>query len=233
MITICKTDMQKLILLAAALTLTLFFAAGDVYASEGIKLIASEKEGNKGDQVVVKISAENAAGTEGGQFLLNFDPSLVEPVSADSGELVEEAESNLFMINREFAEGQLKFMWVTALADTADSGVVCEITFDLIGEGSSALEFEDIVISPDQIEIAEAFSGEITIEDTGVDTEEDEIEPDPAEPEEVVIENDDDEEVTAVETNNNNTTLIIVVIVVIAAAGGYAVFKRFGKTAKH
>lgn len=225
--TIFKTGMQKFILLTTAIIFTLS-CAGDIYASEGIKLTASEVEGGKGDQVVVEIKAENAAGTEGGQFLLNFDPALVEPVSAEAGALVEEAESNLFMINREYAEGQLKFMWVTALADTADSGAVCEITFDLLDEGSAALEFSEIIISPDEIETAEAVSGKINIEDAGVDKEENEVEP-----EEDVTENDDvDEEVAAAEADTSNNTLLIVIIVAVAAAGGYVAFRKFRKTAK-
>ena len=167
-----KAEMKKILFITVVLVLVFSFAAGceqEVEEEEGLKLEASTEEGAADGQVVVEVNAENAAGTEGGQFILNFDPNLVEPVSADSGELVKDAENNLFMVNKEYDDGQLKFMWVTALADTADSGTVCEIAFDLFDQGTTALEFADIVVSPDDFAVAEAVSGEISIDDTGVD----------------------------------------------------------------
>ncbi len=226
MITLLKVNIKKVLLITAALTLALSFK-GDVYAGEGLKLTATEDEGKPGEQVVIEINAENAAGTEGGQFLLNFDQDLLDPVAADSGQLVEDAESNLFMVNKEYGEGQLKFMWVTALADTADSGTVCEITFDLLGEGTTALEFTEIVVSPDDFTVAEAVSGKVRIDDAGVDKEENE---EPEQPEE----DNREEEVAAAEAETNGTALVIGLIVVAAlAAVGYVAFRKFKKSAKY
>ena len=231
-----KTNMEaklKKIIILPVFAILILGIADSLIAAEGLILTVSEEEGLSDQQVDVTVMAENAAGIEGGQFILNFDPALVEPVSEEPGELIEEADSNLFMINKEFAEGQLKFMWVTPRADTADSGEICTITFNLLKEGETALEMEDIVLSPDGAEAVSAVPGRITIGDAGVDPEENEVEPETVEPEEDVIDDDnDDEEVAAAETDTNNTTLFVVIIVTIVAAGGYAAFRKFGKTAK-
>lgn len=232
MITNLEAKLKKILILPVLLILSLAIA-GNLIAAEGLILTISEEEGLSDQQVDVTVMAENASGIEGGQLILNFDPTLVEPVSEVPGELIEEADSSFFMINKEFAEGQLKFMWVTPRADTADSGEICTITFDLLKEGETALEIEDIVLSPDGAEAASAVPGKITIGDAGVDPEENEVEPETVEPEENFIEDDnDDEEVAAAKTDTNNTTLFVVIIVAILSAGGYAAFRKFGKTAK-
>lgn len=150
----------------------LILAVQSSVAAEGLVLKASQQQGQTGEQVVVAITAENAAGTEGGQFLLTFDAAKVKPVAIEAGKLITEAESNLHMVNLEYGPGQMMFMWVTAKADTADSGPVCSITFELLEEGFSNIDFGEVIVAPDGIGAGNTVPGRITVGDTEVDRDE-------------------------------------------------------------
>jgi len=237
MIIIKKAGLSK-ILLAVVLFLLVSLAAGTVQASEGIRLMASEENDESGEKVRVTISAENAAGSEGGQFIMNFDPALVKPIAVEPGELVTEAASGMHMVNLEYNEGQLKFMWVTAAADTADEGIICYIEFELINDGETVLSFEDLVISPDELEPADPVPGRITVGETGVDQQEgeDEDEENDIDREDEAVAEDEYEEeetaVVAVDDSNNYTILIVIIALVILSAAGFMFFKK-QKKAKH
>lgn len=224
-----EAKLKKILILPVLLILSIAIA-GNLIAAEGLILTISEEEGLSDQQVDVTVMAENASGIEGGQLILNFDPTLVEPVSEVPGELIEEADSSFFMINKEFAEGQLKFMWVAPRADTADSGEICTITFDLLKEGETALEIEDIVLSPDGAEAASAVPGKITIGDAGVDPEEndyEEVEEEHAVEEETVEDNNGEEAVAVTKEGGTGSALIIgLIALAVLAAAGYIIFKK-------
>lgn len=153
---------EVLIALAMCLALLLLFSPA-AFASDGVKLSASSEEGSEGDTVTVTISIENAAGSEGGQFELNFDPAVVEPVDIDKGEFVSSADNDQFNYNLEFDSDTLMVIWVTPAGDTSDSGTVCTIDFELVGEGESSLTFSGVVIAPDTADVAATHtSGSIT-----------------------------------------------------------------------
>jgi len=159
---IYKANVLKNILLLVIVVIAVLGLSQSAVFAEGVKLSAVTARGDVGGRVTVTINAENAAGSEGGQFLLTFDPGLVRPVSAEAGELVENASSSLHMANLEYGPGQLIVLWVTPYADTANSGVIGKITFELLKAGETALNFSEIVIAPDGIEAAAAVSGKIT-----------------------------------------------------------------------
>lgn len=200
--------------------LLIFSVSVSLQAAEGFTLTASEKKDVSGKQVVVSVVAENAAGTEGGQFVLNFDPNLLKPVTVEPGELVTGASSALDMANMEYADGQLMFMWVTAAADTADSGEVCIITFDLLNEGETALTFADVVVAPDNIEEVTTIPGKLTITNVEVEKQED----------------NDQGALGATGTDATGYLWLIglIVLVIAAAAAWFVFFKRRKKpVAKH
>jgi len=230
-----RAGLFKILLVASMILLV----AGMVQAAEGIKLIASEEQGKSGDKIQVTISVENAAGVGGGEATLNFEPALVKPVADEPGELVTEASSGLFMANREYDEGQLKFMWVTPEGDAADEGIICVIDFELLGDGETELDFADLIFFPEEVEPAEPVSGRITIAEAEVGQEE--IEADLEKEEEAVAEEEieeeefeRDEEVVAdgVDNGDNYTLLIVLIALFILAAAGFVIFKR-PKKAKH
>lgn len=218
------------VVLAAAFLLTVFITSQDIAAAEGLKLSVERQAGNAGGQAIVKISADNATGCEGGQFLLSFDPDFVRPVLVEAGELVTEAKNSLYMVNLEYAPGQLMFMWVTVFADTADSGIVCMITFDLLKEGETQLRITDIVVAPAGFEVAQAASGGITIGDAGEDVGVDQEDNDNGDL-------DQDEEADGIINGNKQQTplttanlfLLIGLAVIVAAAVGLVIFNRLKK----
>ncbi len=217
------------ILLVAALFLLVGLVAGAVQASEGIRLIASEEKGESGEKVKVAISVESAAGISGGEATLNFDPALVKPVADEPGELVIEAASGMFMANREYDEGQLRFMWVTPASDAADEGIICLFEFELLDTGETELEFADVIISPDGIELAEPVSGWIIVGETEVgqqEIEENEVDREEEAIAEEVEDEDEKAAVEAVDDGNNYTMVIVLLILLILGAVGFMFFKR-------
>lgn len=173
MVDIRENKRFKYIVTITILAIILLAVQNPVGAA-GLILKASQQQGEAGGQVVVTITAENAAGTEGGQFLLTFDAAKVKPVAVEAGKLITEAGSNLHMVNLEYGPGQMMFMWVTANADTANSGPVCSITFELLEEGVSNISFGEVIVAPDGISAGQTVPGKITVGDTEVDRDESE-----------------------------------------------------------
>lgn len=159
-----KKRKTLLITLVMCVSLLLLFSQA-AFATDGVKLSASDEKGEVGDEVTVTISIENALDTEGGQFDLSFDADIVEPVSATRGGFVPDVSGNLFDYNLDLAEGELRVVWVTAEGATEDSGTVGYITFEILDEGETNLTFSNIVISPDDVDVADSSSGSIEFEE--------------------------------------------------------------------
>jgi len=167
---------NKIIIISIAALMFLFLLfSGSVAAAEGFKVSAAKTEGSAGEQVTVIVKAEQATGTEGGQFTLTFDPQLVKPVSIDIGDLIQSAENSLHMANLDYAPGKL----------------LCRINFDLIKAGTAAIGFEDLIIVagntaeptavPGQIVIGTPSSGQGTLDNAEQEelTEDSTVEPEP------------------------------------------------------
>jgi len=231
-----------LIAVLAALMISLVFA-GSATAAEGLKISAASVEGGAGSQVVLNVTAEKVAGSEGGQFTLTFDQSLVKPVLIEPGDLVLSAENSLHMANLEYAPGELIFMWVTAKADTKDSGVICKVKFDLLKAGTAEIGFKDLIIVAEtgdaassvagRIKITPAVPGEETETDPGQGTEPEASDPEPGEDdpaEEVIGEDDEEGESTILDrrTGINPILVVIPIIVIIALGVIYYLIKKSG-----
>lgn len=233
-------NIKKYTLLIIFLIVTM--TSSVVLSAEGFKLSAVvEKEGNVGEHATVTVTAENAAGFEGGQFVLNFDPTLVKPVLIETGSLVADAQESLQMANANYGPGQLIFMWVTPFADTAESGVVCTITFELISEGMTLLEFGEIVLSPAGINAGKAVSGKIAVGDKqdnlGQDDATDDLDGNVGSDEDPAPSGDldDDAEITTgtdtVDSQNGIPILLgVLAVLVVTLAVGYFFKKRSKKT---
>ncbi len=241
MLIMFKANLLKVIV---AITMLVFMIPQGTAAAEGLKLAATGEKGGIGDQVIVTIKANNAAGTEGGQFLLTFDSSLVRPVSIEAGDLIAEAKSLLHMGNLEYAPGQLMYMWVTVYADTNDSGNVCEIKFDLLKEGETLLRFDEIVVVPDVIGPAASVPGKINISTGAAGANQEESEPveldqDPDQDlEDTVVSDNDrdvnedsiDESINGKDSDNNLSAYAIgLVALVFLSIIGYFMIKRLKK----
>lgn len=261
MVAFFRSRVKRIAITGFTVILFLVFYQAVAHA-EGLKLSAARVEGDVGEQVVINVTASNAAGTKGGQFTLSFDPTLVRPVSLEAGELVTAASDNLYMANLEYAAGELIYLWVTVMADTADAGVVCTITFELLKGGQTELRFRDVIVAPDDFGVGTSVPGRITVVGTaGVDREEGEDEDnsfdEPGEDEEDVgdeeneADGDAPEEVTGEDnglengeengteddvSSGNNILLIGAVSLVILTVAGFAaikIFKKSAQTGKH
>lgn len=237
-----KINKALLSVITVALMVSLVFA-GSAAAAEGFKILAAKVEGGAGGQVTVSITAENATGSEGGQFNLTFDQSLVKPVSIEPGDLVLSAESNLHMANLDYAPGELMFMWVTANADTKDSGVICRITFNLLRDGTTAISVEDLIVVAGSGETATSSAGQIKVgtgtpgldpgTDSGGGNGADEDEPaagEDGEGEAVIGEGNerDDDDIVARQEGINPILVVIPIIIIVALAVVYYLMKRSG-----
>jgi len=153
---------RKIMLVTLVMCMALLLLFSQVaFAADGVKLSASSEKGDVGDEVTVTISIENALDTEGGQFDLSFDEDVVEPVSASRGGFVPDISGNLFDYNLELAEGELRVVWVTAAGATDDSGTVGTITFEILEEGDTNLTFSNVVMSPEDVDVAVPSPGSI------------------------------------------------------------------------
>jgi len=161
---VLKKRKALLITIVMCAALLLLFSQA-VFATDGVKLSASSEKGDVGDEVTVTISIENALDTEGGQFDLSFDDDFVDPVSASRGGFVPDISGNLFDYNLDLDDGKLRVVWVTAEGATDDSGTVGTITFEILDEGETDLTFSDIVIAPDDVDVAAPSSGKIEFEE--------------------------------------------------------------------
>jgi len=232
-----------LIKLIAAFLILVFIMPQGIAAAEGLKLSASSGKGDIGDQVIITIKAENAAGSEGGQLLLTFDLDLIKPVSVEAGGLIAEADSVMHMANLEYGPGQLMYMWVTVYADTADTGVVCKIVFDLLKNGEALIKLSEIVVAPDTLAVATALPGKIIIGDGSAgpgDSETADPDQDAGQPEESSNEDNDDEidedsekndePITGTGSDDNSFYYVIgFVTLVFLLTIGFALFKRLRK----
>lgn len=213
----------RVFIIPAVLMLMVLLTPYNLAAAEALVLSVNEEIGEAGGEVTVAIDAVNAANTEGGQFLISFDPELVSPVSIEAGSLITDSSNSLDMANLEFETGQLMFIWVTPAADTADSGTLCTITFKLLKEGESLLKIDEVVISPDGVELV-AEPGTITVEGNGLDPAAEqegynEVDPDPAVEEEELVDQD----------RGPNTLLIGLIVLVVLAVTGFVAYKGFKK----
>ncbi len=156
---------KALMTLALIVSLLLIFSQV-AFAADGVKLSASSESDVVGEEVTVTISIEDAEGIEGGQFDLSFDSDVAEPVSAARGAFVPDISGNSFDYNLELEDGKLRVLWVIAAGAEDDSGVVGTITFELLEDGETDLTFSDVVIAPDDAEVASTHTaGQITVID--------------------------------------------------------------------
>ncbi len=156
-----KSRKSVLIALVMFVSFLLLFSQ-TAFAQNGVQLSASNVSGEVGDEVTVQINITNAEDSEGGQFDLEFDSDILEPVSAARGGFVPDVSGNLFDYNLELADGELRVLWVIADGSDQDSGVVGTIVFEILDDGVSDLDFSGIIIAPTGVEVAAPVSGSVT-----------------------------------------------------------------------
>lgn len=139
------------------------------FAADPVKLSASSASGEIGDQVTITISIANAQNTTGGQFDLLFDSTKVKFISVARGVFVPMVSGNDFGHNL-IADGKLRVLWlIPAGTGTVGEGAVCTVTFELLDDGKSTLDFTEVVIAPGGTAVATTHTkGEIETVDPAV-----------------------------------------------------------------
>jgi hypothetical protein len=231
-----KTLKTVFITALATLLILAVLVPGSVAAAGEKVLSATKVEGGVGSKVVLAVRGENLKGSEGGQFTLTFNQGLVKPITIEPGGLVLSAESNLHMANLEYAPGELIFMWVTANADTIDSGAICLITFDLLKEGTTAIGFKDLVVVDGSGDMPKSVVGQIKIgpagssQETITDSEQaaDSGESEPAAGEEVIgeEETENDQNLVTDRVGVNPLMVLVPIIIIVVLAVVYYLVKR-------
>jgi len=218
------TYLTKLIIIIMLAVLVL---SSSVAGSDKLVLSVTEARGSTGDTVEVSVMIDNAGDTEGGQFILNYDHDLLKPVALTSEGFLDSASDSLDMENLDYAPGQIMYMWVTAAADTDNSGTLITVTFELLKEGESLLEIDEVVISPEGIEVT-SETGMIVVAGNGV------AEPEPEPDAEEDLDEVDSEQVAEVEEpaedeGGTSILLIVIALVLVVAAAAFVFFRVINK----
>ncbi|MDR3239256.1 MAG: Ig-like domain-containing protein [Clostridiales bacterium] len=125
--------MKRLIAILLVLDIVIFsgyFYSKNVYAADMI-LQAKAGDFNASGQVPVIVSLRNNPGVAGIQFKLNFDNTILTPVSLTQGNTFTPLTSNLDDANNNFSElTSIGVIWVSA-SDIKEDGDVCTVTFQL------------------------------------------------------------------------------------------------------
>ena len=211
-------NMRTVFTKKAAFLLTFLLIAamavpGTLLAADNLLLSVSDAGGDTGDLVEVNISIENASGSEGGQFVLNFDGEMLKPIALETDVFLEEASNSMEMANLDYDQGQLMFIWVTAAADTEDSGVLCTVTFEVLKEGESLLEIDEVVISPDGID---------SVVEPGLVTA-------PAEEANGITDTEDAADIDVAVEEGRTSPLVIILAVAALVIAGYAAYRLIKK----
>ncbi len=136
--------------------LLLLVVAQPAQGSGAVTLSVGSASGSVGDTVSVNIEIIHATGTAGGYIDLGWwfvgdpDPLKLKLVSVSKGAFLANADGSLFE-EGDLGElgGGLVIKWETPALDTADSGVVATITYELLEAGETELIFDQNTTSVD------------------------------------------------------------------------------------
>lgn len=152
----------------AALVFTLIFllipfnCTPFVAAQTSPALELGKFEGSVGQEIVVSVKLKNSKEVAGGEFVLSYDPDMVEPKGATGTELL---EGVLFMPNLDYTGDSIKIVW----ADTKplkSIGEIINIKFLLKKEGEAVLELKELLLAtevPKEIPGVAGVNGSILI----------------------------------------------------------------------
>ncbi len=139
---IIKKLINIIIILLCIIGLQFYVVTIPVFAAGDCELILSSIQGNKGDEVTVKMTLQSNSGLAGLQYTIKFDTSALSLVSAKK---IENTFSDP-IVNTE-NEGSIVYVFAEARSNTR-TGDLLEVTFKILDGANSdnvALKLDDIM----------------------------------------------------------------------------------------
>ncbi len=133
-----------------------------VAAQASPTLELGKAEGSVGEEIVVSVQLKNSKEVAGGEFVLSYDPGMVEPKGVSGTGLLEGA---LLMPNLDYTADSLKVVWADTKA-LKKTGEIIRIKFLLKKEGEAILELKEMVLAtevPEKIPDVAGVNGSIMI----------------------------------------------------------------------
>ena len=119
-----------------------------------------------GETVTFQIMAEEVVSLSGAEFLVNYDPTMVQIESVTQGEFFQSGTQSIFHVDHNTTQGS--FFILMAILDTETpsvdgTGVLAEVVVKLLNQGTNNLSFGSTnkFRDPDntEITISEAIGG--------------------------------------------------------------------------
>lgn len=118
-------------ILLCIISLHFYFVAVPVFAAGDCELILSSAQGNKGDEVTIKMILQSNSGLAGLQYIIKYDTSALSLVSAKA---IEGVFSDP-IVNTE-NEGEVVYVFAEATSNTR-TGDLLEVTFKILDEATN------------------------------------------------------------------------------------------------
>ncbi len=108
--------------------------------------------------VEIPVIIENASHMAGGQFVLTYDPAIVNPVGITKGDLLSDMEimvddvlnATLVTADLQHSDSSLGVVWASGItveeAGLGPNGVLFTIEFEITGQGETSLEVSDLLV---------------------------------------------------------------------------------------
>lgn len=139
---IIKRLINIIIILLCIIGLQFYVVTIPVFAAGDCELILSSVQGNKGDEVTVKMTLQSNPGLAGLQYTIKFDTSALSLVSAKK---IENTFSDPIVNTQN--EGSIVYVFAEARSNTR-TGDLLEVTFKILDGANSdnvALKLDDIM----------------------------------------------------------------------------------------
>ncbi len=139
---IIKRLINIIIILLCIIGLQFYVVTIPVFAAGDCELILSSIQGNKGDEVTVKMTLQSNPGLAGLQYTIKFDTSALSLVSAKK---IENTFSDPIVNTQN--EGSIVYVFAEARSNTR-TGDLLEVTFKILDGANSnnvALKLDDIM----------------------------------------------------------------------------------------
>lgn len=136
----------------AALVFTLIFllipfnCTPFVAAQTSPTLELGKFEGSVGQEIVVSVKLKNSKEVAGGEFVISYDPDMVEPREASGTELLGRAS---LVYNLDYTADSLKVVWADAKS-LKSTGEIVNIKFLLKKEGEGVLELKELLLATEE-----------------------------------------------------------------------------------